>query len=147
MATSDSPQVVAELCQNDSQVFLDASQLLLAYADNILRNPNEEKYRSIRIGNPTFSTKLLPVRGAIECLFEMGFEEAETHLVFPKMASVEKMRKVRDHIALERNKRIGGAVPSPVAELGTQSTPSRSPASNPIPPNSSQASHNLSNFM
>lgn len=39
------------------------------------RNPNEEKYRSIRIGNPTFSTKLLPIKGAVECLFEMGFEE------------------------------------------------------------------------
>ncbi len=39
------------------------------------RNPNEDKYRSIRVGNPTFSTKLLPVKGAVECLFEMGFEE------------------------------------------------------------------------
>lgn len=41
------------------------------------RFPNEEKYRSIRIGNPTFSTKLLPIKGAVECLFEMGFEEVE----------------------------------------------------------------------
>lgn len=39
------------------------------------RFPSEEKYRSIRIGNPTFSTKLLPIKGAVECLFEMGFEE------------------------------------------------------------------------
>lgn len=39
------------------------------------RFPNEDKYRSIRIGNPTFSTKLLPIKGAVECLFEMGFEE------------------------------------------------------------------------
>lgn len=39
------------------------------------RNPHEDKYRSIRIGNPTFSTKLLPVKGAVECLFDMGFEE------------------------------------------------------------------------
>ncbi|KAL0593296.1 Peptide-N-asparagine amidase [Plecturocebus cupreus] len=39
------------------------------------KNPDDEKYRSIRIGNTTFSTRLLPVRGAVECLFEMGFEE------------------------------------------------------------------------
>lgn len=39
------------------------------------RCPNEEKYRSIRIGGPAFSTRLLPIRGAVECLFEMGFEE------------------------------------------------------------------------
>uniref|UniRef100_A0A3Q4AJW4 Peptide-N(4)-(N-acetyl-beta-glucosaminyl)asparagine amidase n=1 Tax=Mola mola TaxID=94237 RepID=A0A3Q4AJW4_MOLML len=78
-----SPAVTA-LCENSNEVFLDASKLLLTYADNILRFPNDEKYRSIRIGNPTFSTKLLPIKGAMECLFEMGFEEAETHLVFPK---------------------------------------------------------------
>uniref|UniRef100_A0A8C5Q0I8 Peptide-N(4)-(N-acetyl-beta-glucosaminyl)asparagine amidase n=1 Tax=Leptobrachium leishanense TaxID=445787 RepID=A0A8C5Q0I8_9ANUR len=67
---------LTELFQNNRDAFLDASQLLLTYADNILRSPNEEKYRSIRIGNTAFSTRLLPVRGAVECLFEMGFEEA-----------------------------------------------------------------------
>ncbi|XP_064300315.1 peptide-N(4)-(N-acetyl-beta-glucosaminyl)asparagine amidase isoform X2 [Phalacrocorax carbo] len=67
---------VSELCQNGRETFLEASRLLLIYADNILRNPYEEKYRSIKIGNPAFSTRLLPVRGAVECLFEMGFQEA-----------------------------------------------------------------------
>ncbi|GAA6072660.1 peptide-N(4)-(N-acetyl-beta-glucosaminyl) asparagine amidase, partial [Tachysurus ichikawai] len=70
-------------------------------------NPNEEKYRSIRIGNPTFSTKLLPIKGAVECLFEMGFEEAETHLVFPRSASVDQLRRVRETIAAERDQRLG----------------------------------------
>ncbi|KAI4882605.1 hypothetical protein NFI96_032809, partial [Prochilodus magdalenae] len=95
------------LCENTNEVFLDVSKLLLTYADNILRNPNEEKYRSIRIGNPTFSTKLLPIRGAVECLFEMGFQEAETHLVFPKSASVDQLRRVRESIAAERDQRLG----------------------------------------
>uniref|UniRef100_A0A3B3CP77 Peptide-N(4)-(N-acetyl-beta-glucosaminyl)asparagine amidase n=1 Tax=Oryzias melastigma TaxID=30732 RepID=A0A3B3CP77_ORYME len=67
---------VTTLCENSTEVFLDAAKLLLTYADNILRYPNVEKYRSIRIGNPTFSTKLLPIKGAVECLFEMGFEES-----------------------------------------------------------------------
>lgn len=47
----------------------------------LIRNPNDEKYRSIRIGNTTFSTRLLPVRGAVECLFEMGFEEVSMFTV------------------------------------------------------------------
>ena len=47
-----------------------------------IRNPNDEKYRSIRIGNTTFSTRLLPVRGAVECLFEMGFEEVSVFMAF-----------------------------------------------------------------
>ncbi|KAJ8335197.1 hypothetical protein SKAU_G00408360 [Synaphobranchus kaupii] len=100
-------QGVSALCENANDVFLDVSKLLLTYADNILRNPGEEKYRSIRIGNPTFSTRLLPIRGAVECLFEMGFEEAETHLVFPPSASVEKLRRIRETIAAERDQRLG----------------------------------------
>ncbi|XP_040335966.1 peptide-N(4)-(N-acetyl-beta-glucosaminyl)asparagine amidase isoform X3 [Herpailurus yagouaroundi] len=76
---------VAELCQNTPETFLEASKLLLTYADNILRNPNDEKYRSIRIGNTAFSTRLLPVRGAVECLFEMGFEEVTTDSVILKV--------------------------------------------------------------
>lgn len=111
---------VATLCENPNEVFLDVAKLLLTYADNILRNPNEEKYRSIRIGNPTFSTKLLPIKGAVECLFEMGFEEAETHLVFPQTASVQQLRVIRESIAAEREQRMhggratnqGGASPS-----------------------------------
>ncbi|XP_074918567.1 peptide-N(4)-(N-acetyl-beta-glucosaminyl)asparagine amidase isoform X2 [Chelonoidis abingdonii] len=99
-------RAVTELCQNARDTFLEASRLLLTYADNILRHPNEEKYRSIRIGNPAFSTRLLPVRGAVECLFEMGFEEGETHLVFPKEASVEQLHKIRDLIAGERSSRL-----------------------------------------
>ncbi|KTF75149.1 hypothetical protein cypCar_00040856 [Cyprinus carpio] len=102
-------QGVTALCENPTEVFLDVSKLLITYADNILRNPNEDKYRSIRIGNPTFSTKLLPVKGAVECLFEMGFEEAETHLVFPKSASVERLRQVRETIAAERDQRLGAS--------------------------------------
>uniref|UniRef100_A0A8C7FC31 Peptide-N(4)-(N-acetyl-beta-glucosaminyl)asparagine amidase n=1 Tax=Oncorhynchus kisutch TaxID=8019 RepID=A0A8C7FC31_ONCKI len=74
-------QGFSTLCENSNEVFLDVAKLLITYADNILRDPNEGKYRSIRIGNPTFSTKLLPIRGAVECLFEMGFEE-ESSMIF-----------------------------------------------------------------
>ncbi|XP_046536434.1 peptide-N(4)-(N-acetyl-beta-glucosaminyl)asparagine amidase isoform X2 [Equus quagga] len=111
---------VAELCQNTPETFLEASKLLLTYADNILRNPNDEKYRSIRIGNTAFSTRLLPVRGAVECLFEMGFEEGETHLIFPKKASVEQLQKIRDLIAIERSSRLDGSNKSHKVELPQQ---------------------------
>ncbi|XP_059018442.1 peptide-N(4)-(N-acetyl-beta-glucosaminyl)asparagine amidase isoform X3 [Mustela lutreola] len=111
---------VAELCQNTPETFLEASKLLLTYADNILRNPNDEKYRSIRIGNTAFSTRLLPVRGAVECLFEMGFEEGETHLIFPKKASVEQLQKIRDLIAIERSSRLDGSNKSYKVELSQQ---------------------------
>nr|XP_002759710.3 peptide-N(4)-(N-acetyl-beta-glucosaminyl)asparagine amidase isoform X4 [Callithrix jacchus] len=127
---------VAELCQNTPETFLEASKLLLTYADNILRNPNDEKYRSIRIGNTAFSTRLLPVRGAVECLFEMGFEEGETHLIFPKKASVEQLQKIRDLIAIERSSRLDGSnktlkiesSPQPAASSQLPTTPSSNPS-------------------
>ncbi|XP_074051785.1 peptide-N(4)-(N-acetyl-beta-glucosaminyl)asparagine amidase [Macrotis lagotis] len=109
-------RAVAELCQNPRETFLEASKLLLTYADNILRYPNDEKYRSIRIGNAAFSTRLLPVRGAVECLFEMGFEEGETHLVFPKKAPVEQLQKIRDLIALARSSRLNDSNKAPRAD-------------------------------
>ncbi|XP_072226544.1 peptide-N(4)-(N-acetyl-beta-glucosaminyl)asparagine amidase isoform X2 [Leuresthes tenuis] len=114
---------VTSLSENPNEVFLDAAKFLLTYADNILRYPNEEKYRSIRIGNPTFSTKLLPIKGAVECLFEMGFEEAETHLVFPKSASVEKLRLIRESIAAERDQRLRDGCPVQPAAQPAASAP------------------------
>ncbi|XP_020494304.2 peptide-N(4)-(N-acetyl-beta-glucosaminyl)asparagine amidase [Labrus bergylta] len=132
---SESPAVTT-LCENSNEEFLDASKLLLTYADNILRYPNEEKYRSIRIGNPTFSTKLLPIKGAVECLFEMGFEEAETHLVFPKSASVDQLKLIRESIAKERDQRLQPVQPSaqPAAASPSASTPesSASASSQPV---------------
>ncbi|XP_024593946.1 peptide-N(4)-(N-acetyl-beta-glucosaminyl)asparagine amidase isoform X2 [Neophocaena asiaeorientalis asiaeorientalis] len=99
-------------------------------------NPNDEKYRSIRIGNTTFSTRLLPVRGAVECLFEMGFEEGETHLIFPKKASVEQLQKIRDLIAIERSSRLDGSDKSHKAELSQQLAASTQlPTAQPSSPN------------
>ncbi|XP_032378231.1 peptide-N(4)-(N-acetyl-beta-glucosaminyl)asparagine amidase isoform X2 [Etheostoma spectabile] len=121
---------VTTLCENPNEVFLDVAKLLLTYADNILRYPNEEKYRSIRIGNPTFSTKLLPIKGAVECLFEMGFEEAETHLVFSKSASVEQLKLVRESIAAERDQRLCGGQPvQPTAQAASVSASASSSSS------------------
>ncbi|XP_028316958.1 peptide-N(4)-(N-acetyl-beta-glucosaminyl)asparagine amidase isoform X2 [Gouania willdenowi] len=140
---------VTTLCENTNEAFLDVAKLLLTYADNILRYPNEDKYKSIRIGNPTFSTKLLPIKGAVECLFEMGFEEAETHLVFPKSASVERLKLIRESIAAEREQRLHGGRPShPAVQPVVASSPdsqsgavaSSQPLSQPMLPTSQQSS-------
>lgn len=123
------------------------AKLLLTYADNILRNPSVEKYRSIRIGNPTFSIKLLPIKGAVECLFEMGFEEAETHLVFPQMASVQQLTLIRDSIAAERELRLsgggGGAEGWASASLPLTSAVPSEPSTPVQPPLSLESSMNF----
>ena len=65
-------QLVNENSVND---FLTASEILIKFANNVLSNPQEPKFRRIRLSNPTVEAKLLPVCGAMECLFEMGFVE------------------------------------------------------------------------
>ena len=63
------------LLDNPPEVFTDVSHLLLKFASNIINNPDNPKYRSIRVGNKIFQSRLLPVNGAVECLFTMGFQE------------------------------------------------------------------------
>jgi len=60
---------------NTKDDFIQAARIILKYADNIISNPNDEKFRKIRLGNPTVESKLLPVVGALECFFDMGFIE------------------------------------------------------------------------
>ena len=64
-----------QLLDNPLEVFMDASGLLLKFASNIINNPDNPKYRSIRVGNKIFQSRLLPVNGAVECLFAIGFQE------------------------------------------------------------------------
>ena len=66
---------VQEIAKNNNEDFIQAVVILLKFANNILKDPKNEKYRKIRVGNAVVSEKLLPVAGAIECLFEMGFTE------------------------------------------------------------------------
>lgn len=64
-----------QLLDNPPEVFMDASQLLLKFASNIINSPDNPKFRTIRVGNKIFQSRLLPVNGAVECLFTMGFQE------------------------------------------------------------------------
>ncbi|XP_017361705.1 peptide-N(4)-(N-acetyl-beta-glucosaminyl)asparagine amidase isoform X3 [Cebus imitator] len=66
----------------------------------------------------------------------MGFEEGETHLIFPKKASVEQLQKIRDLIAIERSSRLDGSnkthkvesSPQPVASSQLPTTSSSNPS-------------------
>lgn len=61
--------------ENPREIYLEVTSVLLRLASNVIKNPSEPKFRSIRLANPTVVNKLLPAVGAMECLFEMGFEE------------------------------------------------------------------------
>jgi peptide-N4-(N-acetyl-beta-glucosaminyl)asparagine amidase len=69
---------ILALEENPEDVYLETTSVLLKLVDNVIKNPSNPKYRNIKLGNPTVSSKLLPVVGAMECLFEMGFQEVST---------------------------------------------------------------------
>ncbi|CAK7349373.1 unnamed protein product [Dovyalis caffra] len=54
-----------------------AFQTLLIYVGNVAKNPDEEKFRKIRISNPLFQNRIGRLRGATEFLELCGFERIE----------------------------------------------------------------------
>ncbi|PKI57597.1 vicilin-like seed storage protein At2g18540 [Punica granatum] len=54
-----------------------AFQTLLTYIGNVAKNPNEEKFRKIRVTNPSFQERVGALKGGIEFLELCGFEKIE----------------------------------------------------------------------
>lgn len=54
-----------------------AFQTLLVYVGNVAQNPDREKFRKIRIGNPLFQNRVGRLIGGIEFLELCGFERIE----------------------------------------------------------------------
>lgn len=55
--------------------YLESVTILLKLLDNVIREPNNEKYRTIRLENKTIKEKLLSLNGVREFLMKIGFTE------------------------------------------------------------------------
>ncbi|KAF3435958.1 hypothetical protein FNV43_RR23050 [Rhamnella rubrinervis] len=54
-----------------------AFETLLVYLGNVAKNPNEEKFRTIRLSNPLFQDRVASLKGGVEFLELCGFERSE----------------------------------------------------------------------
>ncbi|KAH7521749.1 hypothetical protein FEM48_Zijuj07G0065500 [Ziziphus jujuba var. spinosa] len=63
-----------------------AFQTLLTFVGNVARNPDEEKFRKIRLSNQSFQERVGALRGGIEFLELCGFEKQEggEFLILPR---------------------------------------------------------------
>ncbi|XP_064543055.1 UBX domain-containing protein 6 [Drosophila montana] len=55
----------------------DCTATLIKYLENIIQNPDEEKFCKIRMSNKIFSDKVRYVDGALDVLYAAGFSEVE----------------------------------------------------------------------
>ncbi|MED6155560.1 hypothetical protein PIB30_006432 [Stylosanthes scabra] len=60
-----------------------AFETLLIYVRNVAKNPNEEKYRKIRLTNPLFQERVASLDGGVEFLEQCGFERTGDFLYLP----------------------------------------------------------------
>ena len=65
--------MIQTLNKNRESVKL-CNDILIKYIDNLLNNPNEEKFRRIRVNNRAFKDKVSPIDGSEEFLQSCGFE-------------------------------------------------------------------------
>ena len=79
--------------------------------NNVLRDPGNMKFRSIRLSNPKIESKLLPANGAFEVLFSVGFEEGDDSLILPLSANMTTVTKFKEAIetVMGGARAVGGA--------------------------------------
>lgn len=61
----------------------DTLEILEKLIRNIVRNPTEEKFRTIKLQNPKIAAAITNVPGAVEILTEMGFQSDGENMVLP----------------------------------------------------------------
>ena len=61
--------VVEVLKDNAPEVTREAGEILVKLMSNVIRDPQNMKYRQIRLANPKIESKLLSANGAFEILF------------------------------------------------------------------------------
>ncbi|CAF4597381.1 unnamed protein product, partial [Rotaria sp. Silwood1] len=114
------PVVAATLlfltCNQKDQDKVNASkEIICKYFDNIIANPDEEKYRRIRLQNKVYLEKVAPLKYAFELLQSSGFilSDDKESIIYQER-SIEPLQLARDtlmngepiQIQLDRNLKI-----------------------------------------
>ncbi|KZC08583.1 UBX domain-containing protein 6 [Dufourea novaeangliae] len=69
--------LVIQNCNSGREKINNCVETLGKYLENIINNPEAEKYRKIRMHNKIFQEKVLPVEGALDFLHAAGFRQTK----------------------------------------------------------------------
>uniref|UniRef100_A0A2M4AG74 Peptide-N(4)-(N-acetyl-beta-glucosaminyl)asparagine amidase n=1 Tax=Anopheles triannulatus TaxID=58253 RepID=A0A2M4AG74_9DIPT len=98
MAALNQALVLALETNNPRESYLVATETLLRLLDNIIREPQNAKYRTVRLENPSIKEKLLSVVGMKQLMLGIGFIEANGTLTVPPNVLLASLRKYREFI-------------------------------------------------
>ncbi|XP_065369389.1 peptide-N(4)-(N-acetyl-beta-glucosaminyl)asparagine amidase [Calliphora vicina] len=103
--SSPPPQItnVLSSLKNTREAYLEAVRILLVLLDNVLKYPNELKYRSIRIENKSIKERLLSLEGCSQLLTAIGFKRSANEYILPLEASLDVLRSYRDALVKRRD--------------------------------------------
>lgn len=76
--TSIDKGAILKLEKNSSETFVDGVGILLRLLENVIREPGNAKFRTIRLGNKTIKEKLLSLSHIDNALKCIGFEKVRT---------------------------------------------------------------------
>ncbi|XP_035914068.1 peptide-N(4)-(N-acetyl-beta-glucosaminyl)asparagine amidase [Anopheles stephensi] len=90
--------LVLALETNPKESYVVAAETLLRLLDNIIREPQNAKYRTVRIDNPSIREKLLSVEGMKQLMLAIGFIESNGTLTVPSNVLLANLRRYREFI-------------------------------------------------
>ena len=91
--------IVNKLNKNTKEVFQEAKEILGRLLNNIIREPDNIKYRKVRMNNPKIENLLLNANGAFDVLFSVGFEENDENLILPLAAPMNIIKAFESAIS------------------------------------------------
>ncbi|XP_052841030.1 peptide-N(4)-(N-acetyl-beta-glucosaminyl)asparagine amidase isoform X2 [Drosophila gunungcola] len=99
--------------QDLKDAYLEAVRILLVLLENVLAQPENSKFRTIRLENKTIKEKLLSLPGCERLLDAIGFVRApgSNAYILPTDVSLQQVQKYRDALSERRSAWLSGAVP------------------------------------
>lgn len=106
------PQATASTEQQQQQ-YLEAARILLVLLENVLSQPNNLKFRTIRLENKAIKEKLLALPGSERLLIAIGFQRTPTSNAFtlPSEVPLQQVQNFRDELRKRRDAWLNGAIP------------------------------------
>ncbi|XP_031638055.1 peptide-N(4)-(N-acetyl-beta-glucosaminyl)asparagine amidase [Contarinia nasturtii] len=132
MASNYEHEVLNLECSVGHAQYIESVNILLKILNNVIREPQNDKYRTIRLENKIIKEKLLCLTGVQEFLKKIGFIEVNGTLNLPTNVLIATIRKYRDQLN-DRYERIKNGTPGEPQNEAMSSKPSGSNTIKPRP--------------